>query len=91
MIDQADPIKSLLAARERLIDERRALAVAIALGYRRRRSDDAQTNEMRESFIALQNTVEAIGRAIEDERNFVHRPIPHLAAGAQDEELSLMG
>ena len=68
MSDQSDPVKTLLTARDRLVDERRALTVAIALGYRRRRSDDHQTNEMRETFVALQNTIDAIGRAIEDEQ-----------------------
>lgn len=68
MSDQADPVKTLLTARDRLVDERRALTVAIALGYRRRRSDEHQTNEMRETFVALQTTIEAISRAIEDER-----------------------
>jgi hypothetical protein len=75
MPEQVDPIRTLLAARDRLVEERRALTVAIALGYRRRRTDDSQTNEMRETFVALQNTVEAIGRAIEDERLLINRPV----------------
>ena len=73
MPDQSDPIKTLLTARERLVDERRALTVAIALGYRRRRTDEQNTNEIRETFIVLQNTIEAIGRAIEDERRLPSR------------------
>jgi len=68
MSDQSNPVTTLLTARNRLIDERRALAVAIALGYRRRRSDDPQTGEMRTTFVALQNTIEAFDRAIEAER-----------------------
>ena len=67
MVEESDPIKSLTSARDKLVEERRALAVAIALGYRRRRSDDPQTNEMRETFIGIQNTIEAISRAIADE------------------------
>jgi len=80
MPEQGDPIKTLLAARDRLVDERRALTVAIALGYRRRRSDEHQTNEMRETFIALQNTIEAISRAIEDERHLPTRSVPEAQA-----------
>lgn len=80
MSDQADPVKTLLAARARLVDERRALTVAIALGYRRRRSDEHQTNEMRETFVALQNTIEAIGRAIEDERHLPRLSTPDTQA-----------
>ncbi|MGN6591122.1 MAG: hypothetical protein ACTHKE_12610 [Sphingomicrobium sp.] len=73
MPDQSDPINTLLKARDRLVDERRALTVAIALGYRRRRTDEHNTNEIRETFIVLQNTIEAIGRAIEDERRLPSR------------------
>jgi hypothetical protein len=66
--DEIDPIKTLTTARDKLVEERRALSVAIALGYRRRRTDDPQTNETRETFISVQNTIEAIGRAIEHEK-----------------------
>lgn len=68
MAEETDPVKALLTARDRMIEERRALTVAIALGYRRRRTDDSQTNEMRETFIAVQNMVEAVERAIEHEK-----------------------
>jgi hypothetical protein len=61
-------INTLSAARDKLVEERRALASAIALGYRRRRTDEAHTNEMRDTFIAIQNTIEAIERAIEHEK-----------------------
>ena len=79
MTDQSDPIKTLLMARDRLVDERRALAVAIALGYRRRRTDEHNTNEIRETFIVLQNTIEAVGRAIDDERRLPSRITPDAA------------
>ena len=61
------PIKTLIAARDKLVEERRGLSGAIALGYRRRRTDDAHTNDMRETFIGIQNTIEAIERAIAHE------------------------
>ena len=68
MADDIDPTKTLLTAREKLIEERRALAVAIALGYRRRRTDDPQSNESRVAFIDVQNLIEAIDRAITHEK-----------------------
>ncbi len=68
MTEANDPVKTLIAAKHKLVDERRALAMAIALGYRRRRTDDVHTNEMRETFVAIQNTIEAIDRAIAHEK-----------------------
>jgi hypothetical protein len=67
MCDEIQHVKTLSTARNKIIEERRALAVAIALGYRRRRTDDSQTNDMRETFIGLQNLVEALERAITHE------------------------
>lgn len=68
MAEEFNPIKTLTVARDKLVEERRALASAIALGYRRRRTDEAHTNEMRGTFIAIQNTIEAIERAAEHEK-----------------------
>jgi len=68
MSDDADPIKTLATAKDRLIDERRALAIAIALGYRRRRTDDPHTHETRSAFIEVQNLIEAVDRAIAHEK-----------------------
>ncbi len=69
MADDVDPTKTLTTAREKLIEERRALAIAIALGYRRRRSDDPHTNESRGAFIDVQNLIEAMDRAIAHEKS----------------------
>ena len=66
-------VRTLTAARDRLIEERRALVGAIALGYRRRRTDDSHANDMRETFIALQNLIETIERAITHEETLVGR------------------
>ena len=68
MAEETDPVKVLTTARDRMVEERRALTVAIALGYRRRRTDDGATNEMRETFIGIQNMVDAIERAITHEK-----------------------
>ena len=68
MAEELHHVRTLAAARERLVEERRALAGAIALGYRRRRTDDSHANDMRGAFIALQNLIEAIERAISHEK-----------------------
>jgi hypothetical protein len=68
MAEEFNPIKTLNVARDKLVEERRALASVIALGYRRRRTDETHTNEMRDTFIAVQNTIEAIERATEHEK-----------------------
>ena len=75
MTEQIDPIKTLKAARHNLVQERRGLAIAIALGHRRRRTDNPQTNEMRETFIFIQNTIEAIDRAIAHEQLIASEPV----------------
>jgi hypothetical protein len=68
MADEIGPINALTTARDKLVEERRALAVAMALGYRRRRTDESHTNDMREAFIGIQTTIEAIDRAIAHEK-----------------------
>ena len=70
MAEELHHVRTLTAARDKLVEERRALAGAIALGYRRRRTDDSHANDMRETFIALQNLIEAIERAIAHEKTF---------------------
>ena len=75
MTDQIDPIKALKAARYNLVRERRGLAVAIALGHRRRRTDNPQSNETRETFIFIQNTIETIDRAIAHEQLIADEPV----------------
>lgn len=75
MSEQIDPVRTLKAARAKLVQERRGLAVAIALGYRRRRTDDPQTNEMRETFVFLQTAIEAIERAIAHEDVIRDEPV----------------
>jgi hypothetical protein len=74
MTEQIDPVKPLKAARAKLVQERRGLAIAIALDHRRRRTDNPQTNETREAFVFIQNTIEAIDRAIAHEQMIVGEP-----------------
>jgi hypothetical protein len=68
MAKELDPIKTLTTAKEKLIEERRTLAIALAL--KRRRADD-QANEMCRSFINLQDMIEAIDRAIAHEKQIM--------------------
>lgn len=68
MAEEIGPIDTLTTARDKLVEERRALAVAIALGYRRRRTDESHTNDMREAFVGVQTTIEAMDRAIAHEK-----------------------
>jgi hypothetical protein len=68
MAEETDSIKTLITARDKLVEERRAFTVAMALGYGRRRTDDSHTNDMRVAFIGIQNTIEAIERAIAHEK-----------------------
>ena len=68
MDENIDAINTLQAARQMYIEDRRALSVAMALRYRRRRTDDARADGMRERFIGIQDTIEAIDRAIAHER-----------------------
>jgi len=75
MTEHIDPVKTLKAARYKLVEERRGLAVAITLGHRRRRTDNPQTNEMREAFIVLQSMIEAVDRAIAHEQMIKDEPV----------------
>jgi hypothetical protein len=65
MAEELEAIKTLTTAKEKLIEERRTLAVALAL--RRRRPED-QTTETCRSFINVQDLIEAIDRAITHEK-----------------------
>ena len=53
---------TLLKARERLVEDRRAFAKIIAAPFEREKTVDARAR-----FVELQATIEAIDRAIEDE------------------------
>ena len=74
MAEENNPINALTTTRNKLVEERRALAVAMALGYGRRRSENGQTNDMREAFIGIQNTIEAIERALVHEKLIAKAP-----------------
>ena len=54
----------LKKARERLVEDRRGFAKIIAAPFERERTNDARAR-----FIEMQVAIEAIDRAIEDEKN----------------------
>jgi hypothetical protein len=57
-----DRVSVLQKARERLVEDRRKMAVELCKPYARNTTRPAM-----EKFVELQNTIEAIDRAIEDE------------------------
>ena len=69
MADDNDHLAKLVAARSRMITERRDVARALTEKYKR-----GQTNEMRELLVQIQTTIDAIDRAIADEKNMASMP-----------------
>ena len=59
MAQENEHVKKLIAARERIIQDRRNLADALANEYK-----GGHTERMRDSFVVTQNAIEAIDRAI---------------------------
>ena len=59
----ADPVGTLLTARGKLLEQRRKLAASLGEDYQR-----GHTDVRRSQFIEVQQLIEAIDRAIEDER-----------------------
>jgi hypothetical protein len=62
MAQENEHIQKLVAARDRMISDRRALAEALASEHK-----GGDTERMRDSFIVAQKTIEAIDRAIAHE------------------------
>ena len=62
MAQENEHIRKLIAARDREVEQRRNIADALAKAYER-----GKTERRREVFINLQNTIEAIERAIQHE------------------------
>lgn len=63
MDQENEHTKNLFAALEQMVKSRRSLVVALSKPY-----DRSTTQEMQEKFIATQNTIDAIKRALVDER-----------------------
>jgi len=56
-----DYVRTLSLAKDKLVENRRNLAAAIA------RSDGGNIGDMRDKFVSIQQTIEAIDRAIKEE------------------------
>ena len=67
MAQENEHIRKLIAARDREVEQRRNIADALAQAYER-----GETERMREAFTNIQNTIEAIERAIEHEEDLEH-------------------
>jgi hypothetical protein len=67
LTQENEHIRKLIAARDREVEQRRNIADALARAYER-----GETERMREAFINIQNTIEAIERAIEHEEHLEH-------------------
>ena len=63
MAHDSEHVKELTDARDRVVAERRQIANGLAQEYKH-----GHSVEMRERFISIQSTIEAIDRAIADER-----------------------
>jgi hypothetical protein len=71
MQQQNEHITRLVAARDRLVEERRGLAIELGKPYERTRGHD--TEDIRDAFVKLQAVIDAVERAIAHEAH-VQRP-----------------
>src|SRR5262249_32586910 len=67
LTQENEHIRKLIAARDREVEQRRNIADALARAYER-----GETERMREAFINIQNTIEAIERPTEQEEHWKH-------------------
>ena len=77
MAHDSEHLKKLTAARDRVVAERRQVADVLALEYK-----SGHTGETRERFISIQSTIEAIDRAMADERHIASGDHSGAAGGA---------
>ena len=75
MAEANQHIRKLIEARAQIVNARREVAVALAEPSRRDRG------ELYEDFVRMQGAIEAIDRAIEDERQMEQRQSDALPAG----------
>ena len=64
MAQENERIRKLIEARDRQLEQRRTIADALAQPYER-----GETEGVRQAFIIIQRTIEAIERAIEHEEH----------------------
>jgi hypothetical protein len=66
MTDENEHVQQLIAARDQAVKVRREVAHSLSESYRR-----GHTEDLHDLFVKLQNTIEAIDRAIADERSLI--------------------
>ena len=64
MAQENEHVRKLIEARHRQVEQRRTIADALAQPYER-----GETEGVRQAFIIIQSTIEAIERAIEHEED----------------------
>jgi len=64
MVQENEHIRKLIEARARQVEQRRTIAEALAQPYER-----GETEGVRQAFIIIQSTIEAIERAIDHEED----------------------
>ena len=81
MADENEHLAMLVAARSRMVTERREVASALTEKYKR-----AHTDDMRELLVQIQATIDAIDRAIADEKNMASAHAPPTVVGFIDRQ-----
>lgn len=81
MADENEHLAMLVAARSRMITERREVVIALTEKYKR-----AHTDDMRELLVQIQATIDAIDRAIADEKNIASAHAPPTVVGFIDRQ-----
>jgi hypothetical protein len=81
MADENEHLAMLVAARSRMITERREVVSALPEKYKR-----AHTDDMRELLVQIQATIDAIDRAIADEKNIASAHAPPTVVGLIDRQ-----
>ena len=81
MADENEHLAMLVAARSRMITERREVVIALTEKYKR-----AHTDDMRELLVQIQATIDAIDRAIADEKNIASAHAPATVVGFIDRQ-----
>ena len=74
MAEENEHIRTLIAARDKEVADRRDVANAMAAQHQRGHADD-----LRDSIVRIQNAIEAIDRAIEDEHRLASMPMSGMA------------
>ncbi len=79
MVNDDDHISKLVAARSRMVAERRVLVIELTGEYKR-----GHAEHLREQLLKIQATIEAVDRAIDDEKHMASKQIRTDTAAGDD-------